>query len=391
MNKTLLLIFFLVCCHQFKSQIISGKIQTESGNIINDVNIYIDGTKISTTSKVDGSFQLDTQGQKSGNIIFQKDNYETSIFPIQQAIGKTVKVIINPVNEIEEIVLIPFTEEAYRNYINYFLNYFIGFDRENVRIKNQRTLKFSYDKRNKILIVKAPQTLIIENKKLGYTIQYNLLNFEADFNSKSVKYLGSSLFKEDNNKKNEVLNRMNAYQGSLMHFFRSLYNNELAKEGFIVNHARRIPNPKYPTEEELKKLDDYMALIKTQKIINLNLPKDLDSIYQRKSKNSPFVLAVVKTNIPESYFTKRENGKLFIDFNELLMVNYQKKNFEIKKGEFVKSEAIISQTSIINPELAKFEIFKEGISSEPDLFIVEDEFSRQNISKMLPLDYKLGD
>ena len=32
------------------SQTISGKIQTESGSAIPDVNVYLDGTKISTTS-----------------------------------------------------------------------------------------------------------------------------------------------------------------------------------------------------------------------------------------------------------------------------------------------------------------------------------------------------
>ena len=104
------------CCF---AQIISGKIQTENGNLISYVNVYLDGTKISAVSANDGSFQLDVQGQKSGNLIFQKDNYETSIFPLNQAIGKSVKVIINPIKEIEEVVIIPYTEEAYRNYVNY--------------------------------------------------------------------------------------------------------------------------------------------------------------------------------------------------------------------------------------------------------------------------------
>jgi archaeosine-15-forming tRNA-guanine transglycosylase len=67
-------------------QIISGKIQTENGNLISKMNVYLDGTKISTVSANDGSFQLDVQGQKSGNLIFQKDNYETSTFPLNQAI-----------------------------------------------------------------------------------------------------------------------------------------------------------------------------------------------------------------------------------------------------------------------------------------------------------------
>ena len=381
-------IYFAFVSHCF-SQIISGKIQTENGTSVSDVNIYLDGTKISTLSINDGSFKLDVQGQKSGNLIFQKDNYETNIFPLNQAIGKSVKVVINPQKEIEEVVIIPYTEQAYKDFINYFLDKFIGFDRDDVKIKNQGTLKFSYDKKNKFLKVKAPQTLIIENKKLGYTIQYNLINFQADFNSKSTSYIGTSFFKETSFRKEIVLNRINAYKGSLMHFFRSLYNNELEKEGFIVNHAKRIPNPEYPTEAELQKLKDHFIIKKSQ---NATLPwtDELEGISQKKSKNSEFLMAILKTKIKESEFTKRKDGRLFLDFEDLLMVNYQKYYYEIKKGEFVKSGGVVTQSSILHPEALEFEIFKEGLSSEPDQLILEEHFSNQNVSKMLPLDYQLG-
>ncbi len=341
------------------AQIISGKIQTENGNVISNVNVYLDGTKISAVSAYDGSFQLDVQGQKSGNLIFQKDNYETSIFPLNQAIGKSVKVIINPVKEIEEVVIIPFTDEAYRNYINYFLDQFIGLDRENVIIKNQKSLKFSYDKKNRFLKVKAPQTLIIENKNLGYVIQYNLINFQADFKQRNTSYLGTSFFKETSNKQIYLLNRMNAYEGSLMHFFRSLYKNELEKDGFIVNHAKRIKNPDYDVDGDSK-------------------------------NNSEFLIAILKTKMKESDFTKRKEGRLFLDFNDLLQVNYQKYYYKIKKGEIVKSSGVVSQSSFIHPEALEFEIFPEGICSEPDLLILEESFSSQKVSKMLPLDYQFG-
>jgi hypothetical protein len=378
---------FVCCCF---SQIISGKIQAETGNTISAVNVYLDGTKISTASTNDGSFQLDVQGQKSGNLIFQKDNYETSIFPLNQAIGKSVKVIINPIKEIEEVVIIPYTEQAYKDFINYFLEKFLGFDREAVTIKNQRTLKFSYDKKNQFLKVKAPQTLIIENKNLGYTLQYNLINFEADFKKKTTSYLGTSFFKENNSKKNTILNRMNAYKGSLMHFLRSLYNNELEKEGFIVNHAKRIKNPSYPSEAELQKLQDHFEIVKAQRISNVPWTDELEVIAQKKSKNPEFVMAILKTKMKESDFTKRKNGRLFLDFEDLLQVNYRKYFYEIKKGEFVKATTFSTQSSIVHPEALEFEIFQEGNISEPDLLILEDSFSNQNVSKMLPLDYQFG-
>lgn len=390
MKKILLFCLFLGLVQNYFSQIILGKIQTESGTAISEVNVYLDGTKISTTSIADGTFNLDIQGQKSGNLIFQKDHYEISIFPRNQALGKFVKVIINPQQEIEEVVIIPYTEKAYKDYINFFLSKFLGYDREEVTIKNQRTLKFSYDKKNQFLKVKAPQTLIIENKKLGYTIQYNLLNFESAFKMKSTSYLGTSFFKENSDKKNVILNRMNAYNGSLMHFFRSLFKNELEKEGFTVNQARRIKNPKYPSEAELQKLEDYYSFVRSQKTMVVKLSPDLQEIQDRKNENSEFLMAILKTKMKESEFTKRKNGRLFLDFNDLLQVNFKKYFYEMKKGEIIKSPSFSTQTSIIHPEALEFEIFPEGISSDPDQLILEDDFSNQNVSKMLPLDYIFG-
>jgi hypothetical protein len=390
MKRILLFCIYLGFVCSFFSQTISGKIQTESGSAISDVNVYLDGTKISTVSKSDGRFTLDIHGQKSGNLIFQKDSYETSIFPVDKAIGKSVKVVINKVSDIEEVVIIPYTEQAYKDFINYFLDQFIGFDRDDIRIKNQRMLRFSYDKKNQFLKVKAPEILIIENKKLGYTIQYNLINFEADFKAKSTSYLGTSFFKETSFRKEIILNRMNAYKGSMMHFLRSLYNNELEKEGFIVNHARRIPNPAYPTETELQRLNDHFEIVKSQKNSTLPWTDELEAISQKKMKNTEFVMAILKIKMKESDFTKIRNDRLFIDFEDLLQVNYQKYYYEIKKGEFVKSAGVVTQSSFIHPEAMEFEIFKEGLSSEPDQLILEGDFSRQNISKMLPLDYQFG-
>ena len=133
-----LLLIFGIC----SSQIITGNIENEAGNPVSNVNIYVDGSKISTVSASDGSFRIDIQNLKNGNLVFQKETFESYSIAINKALGKKVKVVLNKFKDIEEVVLIPYTEEAYRNYIQYFLNEFIGSDQNNVKIKNQRTLKF---------------------------------------------------------------------------------------------------------------------------------------------------------------------------------------------------------------------------------------------------------
>ncbi|WP_267404360.1 MULTISPECIES: carboxypeptidase-like regulatory domain-containing protein [unclassified Chryseobacterium] len=389
MKKTLLLFLVLLPFYQVIAQIIKGTVTNDAEQKIANVTIYIDGTKIGTNSKEDGSFSLNSPANNSGNIVFQKEGYETFSTPLSAVLNKTLKVVLLKSNDIEEVRIIPYTEEAYKNFINYFLDNFLGFDRENVRIKNQRTLKFAFDKKNQILKVKAPKTLLIENKILGYQIEYNLINFAADFNTKMVNYVGTSFFRETKNSDKIKLNRMNAYDGSALHFFRSIYQNTISKDQFIVNHVVKVPNPKYPTEEELARLSNFKEMARISKISSV--PNDILDISQRKNANKPYALAITKTLIPDTDYVKRENRKVLFTFKDMLQVNYQKYEYELKGKQFIKTKDPVVISSFLHPEGETFEVSKDGNITNPDLLITEGDFSKNKIENMLPLDYQLGD
>ncbi|WP_034712494.1 carboxypeptidase-like regulatory domain-containing protein [Chryseobacterium soli] len=389
MKKTILLFLIFLPFYLFFAQVIKGTVVDESGQRIPNTHIYLDGSKTGTVSKEDGSFILNLPSSNTGNIVFQRDDYDTFTAAISELINKTLKVVLTKTNAIEEIRLIPYTEEAYKNYINYFLDTFIGYDKENVKIKNQRTLKFSFDKKNKFLKVKAPKTLIIENKTLGYEIQYNLINYSVDFNTSMINYSGTSFFKETKNSDKVKLNRMNAFDGSLLHFFRSIYQNKIAEEGFIINKIVKIPNPKYPTEEELNTVKDFMQM--TKKSGTIKIPEDISDILKRKNKETPYALALTKSKIPDADYTKRNGEQVLLSFEDMLQVNYKKYFYESKGKEFIKTTVPVSQSSYLHSEGETFEISKEGNITNPDLLINEGDFSKNKIENMLPLDYQLGD
>lgn len=388
MKKAILLFLFILPLYAVTAQIIKGHVVNDTGSFISGVNIYIDGTKTGTVSKDDGSFSLSISGNP-GNVVFQKDDYTTFTTAVSAVINKNLKVVLTKTNAIEEIRLVPYTSEAYRNYINYFLDTFIGSDRDRVTIKNQKTLKFSYDKKNNFLKVKAPNTLIIENKNLGYEIQYNLISYSLDLNSNTVNYTGTSFFKETKNTDKTKLNRMNAYDGSLLHFFRSIYNHTISEEKFIVNHVVKMPNPKYPTEEELKLLEDFKQIIRSSAMVKI--PENITDISQRKNSQKPYALAIVKTLIPDSDYVTRKDGKVIFSFKDILQINYQKYFYEINGKEFIKSKYPVTLSSFLHPEGELFEVSKEGNITNPDQLINEGDFSKNKIENMLPLDYQLGD
>ncbi|HEX7870985.1 MAG TPA: hypothetical protein VF455_12825, partial [Chryseobacterium sp.] len=335
------------------------------------------------------SFSLNLPSKNNNSLVFKKDDYETFTTNTSEVLNKTLKVVLIKSKEIEEVVIIPFTETAYKNYIKFFLDSFIGEDQANVRIKNQRSLKFSYDKTNKILRVKAPQTLIIENKNLGYTIDYNLEEFIASFDENTTRFIGTSFFKETKNTDKVKLNRMNAYDGSQVHFFRSVFTETVKSEGFIVNQITKFPNSKYPTEEELQRLKDFAKTIKNKTITSV--PDDLLDIGTRKRNEPPYKIAITKTQIPESDYIKKSDGKLFLDYNYMMQINFKKYYYELIKGNFVKSSLPINQTSFLHPEDQSYEIYDSGNTSNPGQLTNQGDFAKDKIEKLLPLDYQLGD
>ncbi|QQQ30223.1 carboxypeptidase-like regulatory domain-containing protein [Chryseobacterium indoltheticum] len=387
MKKTVLLFLMICPFYVLFSQTIKGTVVNDIDKPIENVNIYLDGTKTGTTSAADGTFSLTSKNNNS--LVFQKDNYETVIVNTSDVLNKKLKVVLIKAKEIEEVVIIPFTETAYKNYIKYFLDSFIGSDQSNVKIKNQRSLKFSYDKTNKILRVKAPQTLIIENKNLGYIIEYNLQDFVGDFENKTTRYTGTSFFKETKNTDKVKLNRMNAYDGSQVHFFRSVFANKVADEGFIVNQITKFPNSKYPTEEELQRLKDFTEMFKSKG--TLNIPKDILDIGNRKRSEQPYKIGITKTQIPETDYTKKTDNKLFLDYDYMMQINFKRYFYELQKGQFVKTTIPIVETSFLHPENDTFEIYTNGNTSNPGMLTNQGEFTKNKIEFLLPLDYQLGD
>ncbi|MFL9835433.1 carboxypeptidase-like regulatory domain-containing protein [Chryseobacterium terrae] len=389
MKKIILLSLLIYPFCVFLSQNIKGTVVNDIDKPIANVNIYLDGTKTGTVSAADGSFSLNATSNNS--LVFKKDNYETFTVKTSEVLNKKLKVVLIKAKEIEEVVIIPFTEKAYKDYIYYFLDSFIGADKSNVKIKNQRTLKFSYDKVNKILRVKAPQTLIIENKNLGYTIDYNLEEFLADFENKITTYSGTSFFKETKNTDKVKLNRMNAYDGSAFHFMRRIYNGKVKDEGFIVNQITKFPNDKYPTEEELLQLKEYTKTLKSNPKTPITIPDTIQDIINRKNKESKYKVAVTKRDLAEADYIKKSDGKVILDFNDIIEVKYDKYFYELKNKEFVKSKFPVKQITHVHSNDETFEIYSNGNNSNPTTLMYQGDFTKNKIEFLLPLDYQLGD
>jgi hypothetical protein len=125
-------------------------------------------------------------------------------------------------------------------------------------ITNPKVLIFHYNKEKRILSAKARDVLIIENKGLGYTIQYVLENFEYHKNGSLFSYMGSAQFipmEARSTGEAEIWkrNREEAYKGSFQHFLSTLARDTFIKEGFVLQSG----NSMYPVENE-KEVDQIL-------------------------------------------------------------------------------------------------------------------------------------
>jgi hypothetical protein len=104
-------------------------------------------------------------------------------------------------------------------------------------ILNEEDITFNYGSDTVTLKAIAFKPLQVQNKALGYIITFHLESFEYCRETGNALYTGKFIFTDDNSgifRNIKEARRKNAYLGSAMHFFRSLWDNDLSSQGFRV-------------------------------------------------------------------------------------------------------------------------------------------------------------
>ncbi|HAI84632.1 MAG TPA: hypothetical protein DCL43_13285, partial [Chitinophagaceae bacterium] len=159
------------------------------------------------------------------------------------------QVLLKPKpKELEAVTVAAFEKDGWNKWGRLFTELFIGVmpEASSVTIMNSDKIKFRYKKKEKLLEAIAFEPIIIKNNYLGYTLQYDLVTFEYTFSNKSLLVAGYPLFipMEGNEAKQRKWerHRKEAYEGSTMHFMRSIYRNKLAQDGFQIRVLQRFEN-----------------------------------------------------------------------------------------------------------------------------------------------------
>jgi hypothetical protein len=245
--KKILLIYFLITINFVAyNQVIKGTIlDKDTKNPVFSAAVYFNGTSVGTLTDAAGNFRLDIMKFGSMPLSVSAVGYYSVTLPKFSTTEPNI-IYMNPRTfELDEVIVNDKSHARERKYnLIVFRNVFLGTTENSYynKITNENDIRFTNSSDKDTLKAFAIKPVLIDNKALGYKITYYLDKFEFNMQDSIFLINGEITFMEyptaGNSKINSFTrNRKSAYLGSRMHFFRSLWFNELDSAGYKLRSS----------------------------------------------------------------------------------------------------------------------------------------------------------
>jgi len=342
----------------FGQRIINGQIiDSENYNPIHGASVFISNTTIGTTTNCDGYYSLRVPEDGSYQLTVSHVGYKSVSKYIENGNAYKEFNISLHINELDEVTVASRVRFRQRD-INIFWKTILGKNptRNTIRVTNPEAVYYFYNPETQILKVTCREPLHIINYETGYHIQYILNHFiynhKTDIADWSHQYIFTELesanFKQ---KENWEKKRKEVYQISLVKFIKSLYNNSLHNDGFVLTQFYKNPDSGNPYHFSLINPDTILSikLADNSKVLNFFNQKIMLICFGRPVTNND--LSMLK--LPQS--------NSFLQRNVLLM--------NLLQGDSIR-------------------IYPDGTYANNMLFAaVNSSNTISGLSMMLPLDY----
>jgi hypothetical protein len=409
--KLRLLLFFLFtslnCIAQTK---IAGRIVDEKTNQpIAGASVYLNNSSCGTETDEGGKFVLSCTVIGKAELVFSHILYEKKVQVIESGKGDSLLISLKPQdNTLNEVVIRnkKYSIADATKWINLFTTNLIGryTHSSSCKFKNPEVLYFDFDKTNNQVAVYAKGPLIIENEFLAYNIRLDLDKFEYNFNTNEVFYTYSCLYE---NKKQSKLsekeiqeNRKLAYEGSAMHFMRSVFRNNLEIESFSIYKYTAIRNREQERVSTIinKRVAEVYAKEERPSTSLLRF-FSLDTVkyYQMILRQDPIKsFKTTPVNIRKLITKDKATRTVNLNFTDTLLVSYDKTKLNVEKQIAASLGKNKDNPKVVKPVYLSSYLyfFKDGginiqlngYYSEASLFMYGD-MSERRIGMSLPLDF----
>lgn len=304
-------------------------------------SVFAQNTTIGTATDAQGNFVL-LLPNGGYDLAVTYTDYTTEVKRISSADTGNRNIVIEirkKDKEMEAVAIVSSNEvkDGWQRYGLFFTDNFIGktIFSGACQLLNPEVLKFYFSKKRNRLKVRASAPLEIINEALGYKIKYTLDSLTYDYATQSSLYTGYPLFEElkprsDTQLQQWKTNRLQAYNGSVLHFMRSVYTKTLKDESFeiqfIVNNegidtAIKIKNF-YAALNYQKDDSDQTVTIKPNQpnmaVIYGNEQPEKNYLAETEDAPTKYELSIVTITEP---ITIEQNG-YYYDQNDITTTGY---------------------------------------------------------------------
>ena len=229
---------------------ISGQIiDAEDNQPLPYTTVFISNTTLGTSTDNEGNYRLQIPGEGSYQLTVSFVGYQRVYKDIEPGNTSIVFNAALQVQELEEVMVSVRVRFRQRD-INLFWNKILGRNpsRRTIQATNPEVVYYYYNAETGILKVTCREPLQIVNYETGYQIQYVLDHFTHDYNTETTDWSYQCNFTEltpenPGQQNNWEQKRENVYHVSLTKFIKSMYNNTLFDDGFVLATYQANPYP----------------------------------------------------------------------------------------------------------------------------------------------------
>jgi hypothetical protein len=372
-------------------------VDKETGQALPGASVFLSNTSVGITTNSQGVFALSVPDGKY-DLIVSSIGFETYTQTITTAsLPESLTLKLNPkIKELATVIVEPFEKDGWEKWGKFFLDNFIGtsaFARDCI-IKNKDVIKFRRSKTPNELTAIALEPLLIENKALGYTVRYQLEDFNYNFKTHYLYYSGYPFFEpmQGSNAQQRRWERAReeVYYGSMMHFMRSLFRNKIAEENFEVYALKKLPNTE---KARVREANNRRIRVMPDKQLTIgSVAGDSSAYYDRILAQEDYIDVVGSTRLTGDSIAYAVNATTAgLEFENHLLIIYKKGTVPDEyRRQFPKNgTSKMSQVTLINNK--PIEVQANGSYYMPtDLFSLGYWAWSEKIATMLPFDYKVG-
>lgn len=274
--------FFLILSFKVSAQLVEGQILINgTEEPLANASIYYDGMYKGGISNEHGIFRLVAGDSLKVPIIISAVGYHSTSIADYKS-GEFLKIYLEPKTYSLDAVVVTYDGMSREEKEAIFKKEFIGISENsrNCEILNLDDINLVYNRKRRTVEAFTDDPILLHNKALGFKITYYLEQFR--FSMEGIYFSGNYYFEQDTSLVGKHLakvekKRRQAYLGSRMHFIRSMYNNQLKKDGFSLLNLAHVAK------------DNSGVVVDTEDGKSIFLETRLAVIYKGNNKNITFL------------------------------------------------------------------------------------------------------